>query len=154
MTGSLISRLSLCVLWGCLLVSCASPRERRITGNPQLYQSLSTGDQVLVQQGRIREGMSKEAVFLALGRPDGDRRRPTKRSEHRTMDLLGQSACLHKHHWHGLGGWVGLGKRLGLSWQWMRLHWALGSLLGWHGASRNLCSLQSRDRDFPGKPSH
>ncbi|MCA1963604.1 MAG: hypothetical protein LDL31_06635 [Prosthecobacter sp.] len=53
------------------LAACASPRERRIAANPQIYQSLSTSDQVLVQQGRIREGMSKEGVFLALGRPDG-----------------------------------------------------------------------------------
>ncbi len=71
MTGSAIFRFSLCALWTCLLVSCASPRERRIAANPQIYQSLTTSDQLLVQQGRIREGMSKEGVFLALGRPDG-----------------------------------------------------------------------------------
>ena len=53
-----------------LVVSCVSPRERRIANNPQIYQKLSTSDQVLVQQGRIREGMTKEGVFLSYGRPD------------------------------------------------------------------------------------
>lgn len=50
--------------------SCAHPREKRIASNPQIYQALSPSDQVLVQQGRIREGLSKEGVFIALGRPD------------------------------------------------------------------------------------
>lgn len=53
-----------------LVISCTSARERRITNNPQIYQSLTTSDQLLVQQGRIREGMTKEGVFLAYGRPD------------------------------------------------------------------------------------
>jgi len=52
------------------LSSCVHPIERRIANNPQIYQSLSTNDQLLVQQGRIREGMTKEGVFLAWGRPD------------------------------------------------------------------------------------
>lgn len=59
--------MALMLVLGC----CATARERRITNNPKIYQDLSTSDQVLVQQGRIREGMSKEAVFLAYGRPDG-----------------------------------------------------------------------------------
>jgi hypothetical protein len=53
-----------------LLSSCTSPIERRIVSNSQLYDKLSAGDQSLVARGEIREGMSKEAVFLALGRPD------------------------------------------------------------------------------------
>lgn len=52
------------------LSSCVHPIERRIANNPQIYQSLSTQDQLLVQQGRIREGMTKEGVFLAWGRPN------------------------------------------------------------------------------------
>ena len=51
------------------LSNCVHPIERRIANNPQIYQSLSTQDQLLVQQGRIREGMTKEGVFLAWGRP-------------------------------------------------------------------------------------
>jgi hypothetical protein len=52
------------------LASCASPIERRIVSNPQIYEKLSGSDQGLVSHGEIREGMTKEAVFLALGRPD------------------------------------------------------------------------------------
>ena len=111
MTGSLISRLSLCVLWGCLLVSCASPRERRITGNPQLYQSLSTGDQVLVQQGRIREGMSKEAVFLALGRPDGIAAGRQKGASIEQWTYLGSQPVYTNTI--GMGGGGGGGRPLG-----------------------------------------
>ena len=63
-------RLSLCALSALCVMSCVHPLENRIAKNPQLYQSLSSSDQLLVQQGRIREGMSKEGVFLALGRAD------------------------------------------------------------------------------------
>jgi len=53
-----------------MLTSCTSPIERRIVRNPQLYEKLSASDRGLVSRGEIREGMTKEAVFLALGRPD------------------------------------------------------------------------------------
>lgn len=53
-----------------LLASCASPIQHRIEKNPQLFNSLSEHQKALVQQGAIEEGMSKEAVFLAWGRPD------------------------------------------------------------------------------------
>lgn len=53
-----------------LLTDCqtATPASR-IADNPVLFNSLSTEQKLLVQQGRIREGMSKDAVFLAWGYP-------------------------------------------------------------------------------------
>lgn len=63
-------RLLASALLAITVISCVSSRERRITNNPQIYNSLSTSDQLLVQQGRIREGMTKEGVFLSYGRPD------------------------------------------------------------------------------------
>lgn len=63
-------RLLASALLAITLMSCASALERRIASNPQIYNSLSTKDQLLVQQGQIREGMTKEAVFLSYGRPD------------------------------------------------------------------------------------
>ncbi len=42
----------------------------RISQNPVMYNMLSTEHKVLVQQGRICEGMSKDAVFLAWGKPN------------------------------------------------------------------------------------
>lgn len=56
-----------------LLASCASSstlRERRITQNTEIYESLSETDRGLVAEGKIREGMHKQAVFLSWGRPD------------------------------------------------------------------------------------
>lgn len=48
---------------------CSTP-QTRISDHPDLYQSLSPGDQTLVSQGRIRYGMSRNAVWLAWGSPD------------------------------------------------------------------------------------
>jgi hypothetical protein len=44
--------------------------ESRISENRDLYNSLSPQDQQLVSSGRIRPGMSMNAVYLAWGRPD------------------------------------------------------------------------------------
>jgi hypothetical protein len=52
-----------------ILASCSTP-QTRISDHPDLYQSLSPRDQALVSQGRIRSGMSRNAVWLAWGSPD------------------------------------------------------------------------------------
>jgi len=53
-----------------LLASCASPIERRIERNPTIFNALSEKQKIMVQQGQVEEGMTKEAVFLSWGRPD------------------------------------------------------------------------------------
>jgi len=52
-----------------ILASCSTP-QTRISDHPSLYQSLSPRDQALVRYGRIRPGMSRNAVWLAWGSPD------------------------------------------------------------------------------------
>jgi hypothetical protein len=54
------------------LASCTtvSGPDQRIAQNPDWYASLKQDDQLMIRQGRIREGMSKNAVFLAWGHPD------------------------------------------------------------------------------------
>jgi hypothetical protein len=52
-----------------ILTSCSTP-QTRISEHPDLYQSLSHKDQALVNQGQIRIGMSRTAVWLAWGSPD------------------------------------------------------------------------------------
>jgi len=55
-----------------LLASCSTTSmvQKRITKNPELFAQLSQDHQLLVQQGRISEGMNKNAVFLAWGPAD------------------------------------------------------------------------------------
>ncbi len=45
-------------------------RERRFEANPSIVAELSEDDAALAREGRIREGMPKQGVFLAWGRPD------------------------------------------------------------------------------------
>ncbi|MFT4639550.1 MAG: hypothetical protein ACI8T1_002875 [Verrucomicrobiales bacterium] len=60
-----------------LFVSCASNetiRQRRVDANADSYNSLSDSDRELVDQGKIREGMAKQAVFISWGRPNDIRK--------------------------------------------------------------------------------
>ena len=56
-------------LGGLLLTGCATI-ENRISSHPEIYTQLSPRDQALVRSGRIREGMSIDAVWLAWGSPE------------------------------------------------------------------------------------
>jgi hypothetical protein len=60
----LILSASAIVLTGC------STTETRISEHPEIFQTLSPRDQELVKAGKIREGMSQNAVWLAWGAPD------------------------------------------------------------------------------------
>jgi outer membrane protein assembly factor BamE (lipoprotein component of BamABCDE complex) len=50
-------------------LGCSTP-QTRIEENPTLYQSLSEPHRSAVREGRVIEGMSADAVSLALGEPD------------------------------------------------------------------------------------
>ena len=53
------------------LSSCATNTvARRVDRNAGKFSSLSPEQQSLVEQGRIAKGMSRDGVFLALGKPD------------------------------------------------------------------------------------
>lgn len=51
------------------LAGCATI-ETRISEHPEIYNELSPRDQALVRQGRIREGMTMNAVWVAWGSPE------------------------------------------------------------------------------------
>lgn len=67
----MLTRLAMAALVAMLVTSCASNNtpQKRIERNPQQFMSLSPKDRELVTNGAIREGMNKEAVFLAWGLP-------------------------------------------------------------------------------------
>ena len=52
-----------------ILIGCATPGGR-ISQHPEIYQSLSPGDQALASQGQIRQGMTMDGVWLAWGTAD------------------------------------------------------------------------------------
>jgi hypothetical protein len=52
-----------------ILAGCSTP-ESRIKSNPQIYASLSSADQALVREEKIRVGMANAAVLLAWGKPN------------------------------------------------------------------------------------
>lgn len=64
-----IIRLGLGLITAVLLSQCASTPQSRIQDNPQLFAQLSSRDRELVSRGAIREGMTRNGVFLAWGRP-------------------------------------------------------------------------------------
>ncbi len=63
----MISILPVLVLTGC---QSRSAMEKRVDKNPALFGALSQNEKDLVLRGEITEGMSRDAVFLAWGRPD------------------------------------------------------------------------------------
>ncbi|MDB6139065.1 MAG: hypothetical protein JWO94_2137 [Verrucomicrobiaceae bacterium] len=52
-----------------LLTSCVNPIERRVSFYPGMYSELSEADKQAVNSGPVREGMSKDGVYLAWGAP-------------------------------------------------------------------------------------
>jgi hypothetical protein len=62
--------LMLGIMTSALALASCSTTETRISKHPEIYQTLSPRDQALVSQGKIRAGMSLNAVWLAWGSPD------------------------------------------------------------------------------------
>jgi hypothetical protein len=54
---------------GCLFLAACSTVDSRIQEKAAVYSSLSPRDQALVKSGRVREGLPKEAVYIAWGAP-------------------------------------------------------------------------------------
>ncbi len=94
------------------LVSCqtATPASR-IEENPVMFASLPAEDQLLVQRGQIRTGMSQDAVFLAWGYPNsrpyvGEKEgRRTERWVYTRLTPVMVSPGLHAGYGHGPYGW-------------------------------------------------
>ena len=61
--------MALSLLGVLLLSGCETPQDR-ISKRPEVYNALSQRDRDLVSRGEIREGMSRDAVYLAWGAPN------------------------------------------------------------------------------------
>jgi hypothetical protein len=91
------------------LSQCASTVERRIERNPALYSALSAQDQQLVRQRQLREGMGKDAVFLAVGRPDRVAAGRKNGKDYERWTYLGTQTVTTQSFGFGVGGWGGWG---------------------------------------------
>ncbi|MCB1070644.1 MAG: hypothetical protein H7A43_05630 [Verrucomicrobia bacterium] len=71
-------RTVLGLLWVALVMGCATP-ESRIKKNPELFDALAPDVQASVMTGKIAIGFPKDAVYLALGKPNREYRRTTEK---------------------------------------------------------------------------
>lgn len=72
--------------------STLPPTERRIAQDPALFEALPKSHQELVVQGRVKEGMSMDAVYLAWGKADEVSLSSRKGKELETWIYLGRQA--------------------------------------------------------------
>lgn len=99
-----------------LLGSCQTiTPATRINQNPVMYNMLSPEQKVMVQQGQICEGMSKDAVYLAWGNPntppitglqDGVSYEKWVYTTYQPVMVDSFNTgfgCGYGHHWHGGG---------------------------------------------------
>jgi hypothetical protein len=79
----IIAPIFLPVFLSLFCVGCASPQSRA-KDNPAVYGKLTPAQQQLALKGRIGMGMSQDAVFIALGRPERKKVRRVEKGEEET----------------------------------------------------------------------
>lgn len=101
---SLFSAAILATLSGLTSCNTWTANERRIDKNPSLFLALTDSERDLVMQGKIREGMSHDAVFLAWGKPDAVRSGSANGRAHETWAYF-RSVPTHRNNFsYSYGG--------------------------------------------------
>lgn len=102
-----ILRTCLGLMAAVLFSQCVSSPQSRIENNPQMYAQLSTRDRELVSSGVIREGMTRDAVFLAWGRPDSITRGTNRGRATESWTYIGERPVrtMNMSVGWGYGGW-------------------------------------------------
>ena len=98
---------------GLCLTSCET-LENRISEHQDMFNSLSPGDQALVRAGKIRSGMSMNAVWLAWGSPSqktvGEMRgRPTETWIYVESRSAGYGSAYYPYYGYGPHFYGGFG---------------------------------------------
>lgn len=99
-----------------LLASCSSNPASRIKKNPTIYSELTPKHQDLVSQGQIEQGMTKPAVFLAMGRADSKHVKVESNQKKERWNYNSLQPVYRSHfsfgYGHGYGGYGrGYGRR-------------------------------------------
>jgi hypothetical protein len=98
---------------GLCLTSCET-LENRISEHQDMFNSLSPSDQALVREGKIRSGMSMNAVWLAWGSPEqktsGEMRgRPTETWIYVENRYAPYGSAYYPYYGYGPGFYGGFG---------------------------------------------
>lgn len=109
-----MKRLFLLSALATFLVSCAANNpQTRIEKNPTRFDSLSGRHQSLASQGRIEEGMSKDAVFIAWGAPSSTGEGQEEGRTFERWNYLGHRPVYHRSFYGGFGYGRGFGRGFG-----------------------------------------
>ena len=90
---------------GALVFSSCSTVSTRIDSNRAAFDQLAPADRELVRQGKIRGGMSEEAVFIAWGRPEQKATGEVRGVPTETWVYLASTAAYAPYGPGWYGGW-------------------------------------------------
>ena len=95
-----------CIATGALLLTSCSTISSRIEANQNAFAQLSPQDQALIREGKIRGGMSQEAVYMAWGNPQQKATGMVRNTATETWVYTASTAAYGPYYGPGwYGGW-------------------------------------------------
>jgi hypothetical protein len=102
-----------CIATGALVLSGCSTIGSRIESNRASFDQLSPQDRALVSQGKIKGGMSQEAVYIAWGQPQQKATGVVRGVATETWVYTVSTAAYGPYGYGGLGYGYGFSGRVG-----------------------------------------